>query len=260
MESVIVTYYEKPELRDPILIEGLPGVGNVGKLAADHLVDELGAVKFADIHSKYFPPQVMVSDEGIVNMVNNELYYWKANESYPDAKHDIIFLCGDHQGLTPEGQYELAGCIMDAAVELGMRRVYTLGGYGLGRMVDERRVLGATTSFDLVKEMTEFGVIFSKGEPGSGIVGASGLLLGFAQFKGLEGVCLMGETSGYFVDPKSARRVLEILTEILGIKVSFAQLEEKASQIETIANQLRDLEMAQREGQQPKQQDLNYIG
>jgi len=110
--------------------------------------------------------------------------------------------------------------------------------------------------------MTDYGVVFSRGEPGSGIVGASGLLLGLAQLNGIEGVCLMGETSGYFVDPKSARRVLEVLTAILGLEISFAQLEEKDVQIEHIANQLRDLEIAQREGQmqQGKQQDLNYIG
>jgi uncharacterized protein len=29
---------EMPVLVDPVLVEGLPGVGNVGKLAAEHLV------------------------------------------------------------------------------------------------------------------------------------------------------------------------------------------------------------------------------
>jgi len=261
MDPVVIIYKEKPELKNPVLIEGLPGVGNVGKLAADHLVDELKAVKFAEVYSRHFPPQVMVSEEGIIRLVNNELYYWKADHSKGDDRHDIVFLCGDYQGLTPEGQYELADLIFNDMMELGVSRVYTLGGYGLGRMVEEIRVLGAATTSELVKEMTDVGVIFSSGEPGSGIVGASGLLMGMAQLNDIEGVCLMGETSGYFVDPKSARSVLEILTAILDLDVSFAQLEEKAVQIESIANQLRDLEMAQREVPgQGKQQDLNYIG
>jgi proteasome assembly chaperone (PAC2) family protein len=39
MENVIINYLQKPDLKDPVLIEGLPGVGNVGKLAAEHLID-----------------------------------------------------------------------------------------------------------------------------------------------------------------------------------------------------------------------------
>jgi len=58
MDSVIMVMRERPDLRAPILIEGLPGVGNVGKLAAEHLVEQMKAVKFADIYSKHFPPQV----------------------------------------------------------------------------------------------------------------------------------------------------------------------------------------------------------
>ena len=30
----------EPDLSDPVLVEGLPGVGHVGKLAAEHLVEE----------------------------------------------------------------------------------------------------------------------------------------------------------------------------------------------------------------------------
>ena len=35
MENILVKYLEHPKLNDPIFIEGLPGIGNVGKLAAD---------------------------------------------------------------------------------------------------------------------------------------------------------------------------------------------------------------------------------
>ena len=47
MDEIIVRYLERPKLRDPIMVEGLPGVGNVGKLAAEHLVDQVKATKFA---------------------------------------------------------------------------------------------------------------------------------------------------------------------------------------------------------------------
>src|SRR5439155_1299911 len=83
-----------------------PGIGNVGKLAAEHLKDELKAVKFAEIFSKYFPPQVLVQDDGQVKLVNNEMHFVKRGHG-----KDLILLTGDYQGLTPEGQYELSDFI-----------------------------------------------------------------------------------------------------------------------------------------------------
>ena len=252
MDQIVIVFKEKPSLRDPIFIEGLPGVGNVGKLAAEHLVDQLKAVKFAEIFSKFFPPQVLVNDSGVIRLVSNEMYY----VSRPEAANDLVIMTGDYQGLTPEGQYELSDRTLQVIKELGVKRMYTLGGYGLGRMIEKPRVLGAATDQQIVEEMKLNGVTFSKGEPGSGIVGASGLLLGLGNIYGISSVCLMGETSGYFVDPKGAQAVLEVLARILGVKIDFAELEEKALQIDQITSKLREAEPES----QPKREDLGYIG
>jgi uncharacterized protein (TIGR00162 family) len=252
MDKIKTVYYEEPKLDSPILVEGLPGVGNVGKLAAEHLLDQLKATKFADVYSMYFPPQVIVNDDGTVKMVNNELYYSRGNGSRPD----LIILTGDYQGLTPEGQYDLSDHILNIAKDMGVSLMFTLGGYGIGKMVEQPRVLGAATHADLVEEMKQKGVIFSKGEPGSGIVGASGLLLGLGKIYGMKAVCLMGETSGYFVDPKGAEAVLRILAEILKVKIDFAELETKAEQIDLITSKLKEIETPA----EPKREDLGYIG
>ncbi|MEM2979035.1 MAG: proteasome assembly chaperone family protein, partial [Methanomassiliicoccales archaeon] len=212
-EYIETIFYEDPVLENPILVEGLPGVGNVGKLAAEHLLEQLGAVKFAEIYSKFFPPQVLVDDEGLIRLVGNELYYSKGNSARPD----LIILVGDYQGLTPEGQYELSDHILRIAKKYGVKKIFTLGGYGVGKMVEKPRVLGAATDKELVEEMKKYGVVFAKGEPGSGIVGASGLLLGLGKIHGIRAVCLMGETSGYFVDPKGAEVVLRVLAKVLNV-------------------------------------------
>jgi uncharacterized protein (TIGR00162 family) len=251
MESIINVRMEKPELQAPILIEGLPGVGNVGKLAADHLLDQLEGVKFAEIYSKHLPPQVVLDEDCVISLVNNELFYVK------DAGKgvDIIFLVGDHQGLTPEGQYELAANIIDIAQEMGVSRIYTLGGYGVGKMVEEVRVLGAITDISMKEDLEPHGVVFSAGEPGSGIVGASGLLLGLAQIHGIEAACLMGETSGYFVDPKGAEALCRVLASILGTEIDFSDLETKAQQIDVITSKIKEMENSQ-----GGREDLGYIG
>ena len=252
--DVEMIFEERPELKDPILVEGLPGVGNVGKLAAEHLLEQVGAKRFAVIFSKYFPPQVLVEDDGTIKLVRNEIYYFRREGG---KGPDLILLVGDYQGLTPEGQYELSASIIDMCVDMKVKRIYTLGGFGIGKMVDEPRVLGAATTIELVEEMKESGVIFSRGEPGSGIVGASGLLLGLGQNVGIEAVCLMGETSGYFIDPNAARKLLIVLSNLLDLELDLSKLEEKADQIERITTKLKDIEKMEKEG---TFEDLNYIG
>ena len=199
MEYVTIRWIgRKPKLRNPILIEGLPGIGNVGKLAVEHLIDNIKAKKFAELYCKDFPPQVFINYDGTIELVKNEFYYWKAKKK---NQRDLILLTGDYQGLSSHGQYELVERILDLAEELGVKEIFTLGGYGLGHEVDEPSVLCATTDKDLVKVMKKHGAVFRRNEPGGGIVGASGLLLGLGKLRGFRGVCFMGVTPGYLVDP-----------------------------------------------------------
>jgi len=99
-------------------------------------------------------------------------------------------------------------------------------------------------------------VEFIDGEPGAGIVGASGLLLGLGKLQGIHGGCLMGETSGYMVDPKSASIVLKSLQKLLGVKIDIKELEERAKQVDSITNQLKDIDS----NESVDKPDVNYIG
>ncbi len=254
MEKIIVKFHEKPELNDPILIEGLPGVGNVGKLAADHMVDVLGAKPLATIYSKHLPPQVLINEEGVIRLVSNKLHYYK----HPEG-NDLVILTGDYQGMNPDGQYDLSYEVLDILNEHGLKGVYTLGGYSVGKMIDTPKVLGAATTLEYVEKMKEVGVEFSKNEPGNGIVGASGIILGLSQMMGIPGVCLMGETYGYFGDPNGAKAVLEILMKILEIDIDFSSLVEKAQEVELLTKKLKELE-AVNEAKEEGTEHLGYIG
>lgn len=254
MEYTTVNYVsKKPKLNNPILIEGLPGIGNVGKLAVEHLIDETKAKKFAEVYSKDFPPQVFINADGTVKLVNNEFYYIKAKKK---NERDIVLLTGDYQGLSSQGQYELVETILDICEELNIKELFTLGGYGLGHEIENPKVLCATTDKSLVKVMKKHGAVFKKNEPGGGIVGASGLLLGMGKIRGFQGTCFMGETPGYLVDPKSAKAVLKILMKVTNLKVGLSALEKKAKEIEHIAHQLREIEGMSKE----KTEELKYIG
>ena len=114
-------------------------------------------------------------------------------------------------------------------------------------MVEHHRVLGAATTPALVESMKQFGVVFSRNDPGGGLIGR-------------EGVCLMGETSGYFVDPRSAEAVLKVLTKVLGVEIEFTDLEAKAKEIDRIAQRIHEVDQKPSETPTPPREDLGYIG
>lgn len=241
LQRVDVRYLKKPEevgLRNPVFIEGLPGIGHVGKLVADHLVNELKAEKVVEIYSHHFPPQVMVLEDGTVRMPKNEIYAWKSKGNCSD----LLILVGDFQSISNEGHFELVNAYIDVAKKFSAKKIYTLGGYGVGRLVEEPYVIGAANSIELVEELKSYGVRFEPGEPGGGIIGAAGLLLGVSMLEGIPAACLMGVTSGYMVDPKSAKAVLEVLCKMLNLEVSVEALEERAKEMEKIIAQIKEMQ------------------
>lgn len=252
MEKIIINQYKKPKLNSPVLIGGLPGIGNIGKIAADYLVEKLKMEKLADIFSQYLPPQVFLNDEGEAKLVRNSIYYKKFR-----GKSDLLILVGDFQGTTQEGQYELTHFVLELAKKWNVSTLYTLGGYSTGKIVEIPRVLGAVTEVDMVNGLQEGGVVFPKGEPGGGIVGSAGLMLGLGkELFSIDGACLMGETSGYFADPKGAKEVLKVLSKLLNIKLDLSDIEERSKQIQQITEKMQ--EDVQNKMQQ--KEDLGYFG
>ncbi|ODS36360.1 proteasome assembly chaperone family protein [Candidatus Altiarchaeales archaeon WOR_SM1_SCG] len=244
MDEVTVKIIERPELNNPVMVEGLPGIGLVGKLAADHLLDELKGKKFAELYSVFLPPQVVIQEDGTVKLVNNEFYYVRRNGT------DIVILTGDFQGITPDSQYKISESTLDVAQQFNVKTIYTLGGLGTGNIVKKPKVYGAATSKEIIKKLKEYGVIF-KG--GGGIFGASGLLLGLGQLRGIECACLMGETHGQIIDAKAAEALLEVLTKILGIEIDMKKLEEKAKMTEREMNEISKMITSQREALEREQ-------
>ena len=86
------------------------------------------------------------------------------------------------------------------------------------------------------------------------IMGASGLLLGLGKVRGIEGICLMGETSGYIVDPRSADSLLTVLSRLIGIDIDHTTLQQRAEDMEQIIANIREAEEAR------GREELNYIG
>jgi uncharacterized protein (TIGR00162 family) len=249
MDSVVIRMVENVKLKNSVLLVGLPGIGNVGKISADFLIENLKAKKLADVFSVHLPPQVLINEEAAARLVRNELYYKKRKGG------DLIIFTGDFQGLTSQGQYEICYRVLELSKKLDVRKIITLGGYQIGKLMEIPRVFGAYTSRDMKEQVEKLGVIFSKNEPGGGIVGGAGLILGIGyELFNLPGVCLMGETSGYFTDPKSAKQVTKIVVDYLGLSADVSLFDERIKEIEEITNKM--IEVPPEE----KKEDLGYFG
>lgn len=57
-----------------ILVEGLPGIGNVGKVAADFIVDTLKAEKIINFESYSLPHYVFVNEDNLVELPSINIY------------------------------------------------------------------------------------------------------------------------------------------------------------------------------------------
>lgn len=242
-----IRYETRPVIRRPIVIEGLPGVGNVGKLAADLIAKKLNATRFAEIASSDLPPQVIVDDECMVRNLRNEL--WIADIGDRDA----VFILGDAQATTPSGQHDLSEFTLRKLLPYDPSMIITLGGYGVGNLPAEPRVLGTVTDASLKERFESAGVGFYPEEPQGGIVGAAAMFLAFGRDYGIPSACIMGETSGYIIDYRSARYVIHCLCAILGVDVDTSDYDESATAIESASG------IPQEEEIPAPTEDLSYI-
>ncbi|HJY14904.1 MAG TPA: proteasome assembly chaperone family protein [Nitrososphaeraceae archaeon] len=230
--NVVFSQEAVPNLRSVFLICGFPGSGFVGKLAVDHLIQELKAKHLADIYSTSFPPQILIRTDGTADLIKNSIFYFE--DTGPDPI-SLLLLTGDSQPANSDSEYLLAEEILDLAARFNPRQVFTLAAYITGVFIDKPRIFGTATDVDIVKTFQEKGVLAM--DSGS-ITGMNGIVIGIAKMRGLKGVCLLGETSGYVVDAKSSKSLLETLLSMIGLKVDMKNLEKRAKDTETLIQTL----------------------
>lgn len=234
MKETYIKEFVDIQHNNPILIEGLPGLGLVGKIALRYLIKQLKAKKIAYLYSPHFPYFVLVNKKGNVRLLRGVFYYYQNPKG-----NDIILFTGDSQSQTIEGQYEIADRMLDFAEKHNVKTIATIGGYRM-EPKEKPRVFIAATSQDILKKALQAGATLSTS--GSPIVGTAGLILGMARFKKIEALCLLGETRGYLPDPLAAKSVLEVLKSAFNFDLDLTGLNEEIARAETMVSQLQKIE------------------
>jgi uncharacterized protein (TIGR00162 family) len=217
-----IEIYEKPKLNNPVLIEGLPGIGFVANIAALHLIRELKAQRFVEIHSSAFQDLAVTTENGGARSPTNELYYHKRQ----NGGRDMIVWYGNTQALTTSGQYELCGRVLDIAEELGCRYVITLGGFRQEEAKVPPQMYCAASDHETLTEALNLGAKIMVGQ----IFGIAGLTVGLARLRGFKSFSLLVDTLGTYPDANATRCVLLALNKFLNMNVDLSKLDAAAEE------------------------------
>ena len=235
MKETYIKELKGVEPRNPILIEGLPGLGLVGKIAIRYLIKKLKAKKFAHLYSPHFPYFVLVNQKGNVRLLRGTFYLWENK----NGQNDLVLFTGDSQSQTIEGQYEIADRMLDFSQKYNIKTIVTIGGYRM-ETKEKPNVFAAAIDQELLDKALKAGAALSNS--GSPIVGTAGLILGLARFKKISALCLLGETRGYLPDPLAARSVLEVLKSTFDFELDLNGLNEEIAKAETMVTRLQEIE------------------
>lgn len=209
----------------------------MGKLAAEHLIDVFKAKKFREYDSSTFPSQANVGDDGVIRPIRGEFYHCETGQG-----RDLLIFTADAQPATSRGEYELSEIVLRQGKKYGARLVISLAAYITGNFSEEQRVFGASNSQKRAEMLSQHGVRLMKD---GAITGMNGLLMGMASLHAMDGVCLLGETSGYMVDPIASKAVLERLASILKLEVDVSTLNKRAEEAKELIGEIQRMAAAE---------------
>lgn len=214
----------KAKLKNPVLIEGLPGMGNVGKIAVDFLIDTLKAKKIFEITSYQMPHCVFVNENNLVELPEIEVYYKNI------GGRTLLFLAGDIQPLNEQSCYEFCHALLDTIKQNKINEIITLGGIGLPKIPKTPKVYCTGNSKKVIQRYEKSKMVNTQihGVVGP-IIGVSGLLTGMAQKWDIPAVSLLAETFGHpnYLGVTGAKQILKILNKRFNIKVNINSLDEQ---------------------------------
>jgi len=220
--------FSDPKLKNPILIEGLPGMGNVGKIVIDYIIENLDAKKICEIHSDKFPNSVFVNEKNLIELPKIQLYYKNIkNNSY-------ILLSGDIQPIEENSCYEFCETILDIFQKYKGKEIITIGGIGLPEPPQKPKVFTTANNKSIIKKYKNkdinsklYGIV-------GPIIGVSGLLLGLSNERNIPAISFLAETFGHpsYLGIKGAREILQSLNQNLNLNLDLKNLDKEIKEIE----------------------------
>lgn len=210
---------DEVSLGEPTLVEGFPGVGLVGKIATDHMIEAHEMVHYANVHCDGLPRVAVYRDDNRALTTPVRLYV--------DVEQDLVALRSDVP-VHPNAATEVAGCLDGWFEDTGTFPVFLSG---LGREKDEEppALYGVATGHG--------GDALDRAEvedpPEAGLVsGPTGAMLAESLERDRDAVGLVVESDPQFPDPEAARILIRKgIDPIAGTETPIDGLVDQAQEI-----------------------------
>jgi len=214
-------------LDSPTLVEGLPGVGLVGKIAADHLIDAYDMDYYAAVHCDGLPEIAVYADDDPEVRPPVRLY--------ADEDRNLLVLQSDAP-ISPSGATDFAGCIVGWFEENDVTPIYLSGRPAEKDGVPEVYGVSTGDGAAMLKEAS----VDPPSENGA-ITGPTGALVHESQRVGLTSIGLIVEADQQFPDPEAARALLQTaISPLADFEVDTEALVEQAEEIGQAKAQLAE--------------------
>ena len=198
--------------KSPTIVHGFPGLGLVGTIATEFLLDHLDVEQIGKITVDEIPAMVAIHEQKMVDPFG--IFYNK--------KYNLVIL---HAVAPIQGfEWKLADFVVDVANKLQAKEIVSLEGVA-GNDPNEFKTFYYT---NMKKPATKFGGIEPMKE--GIIMGVTGAIL--LKGDGMPLTCLFSETHSNLPDSKAAAKIVEGLDKYLGLKVDYAPLLKQAENFE----------------------------
>ncbi len=238
--SKIVIEDPSVEIREgSTLILGFAGIGLIGPIIANQLIDQIPDIKeIGFLVSDYLPP-ISVFYQGILKHPFRLLY---------TPKHNIIVGICEVPFQTPSAYNDLSKTICNWALsdDVGAKEIVIFQGIPQRGLIDDYPVYYAAEA-DMMKRLEGYGL--TKVEKGI-IVGPEATVLNEALTNRLKAYALFTPVLE-IPTPEGAAAIIEFLNQIYGLKIETSKLMEEGKEIKA-----KMLELAEKAQQYQRQQQL----
>ena len=196
-----------------VILEAVPGVGNVGKLVVDALVEKHPSRTIGWILHPDFPPHATLSKEGLLAPPRLDIN----SVILPNGK-TVITIGGDLQPMTANGQFEVANSILELAKKYNTPQLLVLAGLASG--AEDRNIHVICADSKIKKSLERNDIVVSNKQPTSGMIGIAGLLISLSPLHDVPAIGLIAETIGASADVLAADRLASWIEEGLELPVN----------------------------------------
>lgn len=238
----LCTQGPEPDLEEPTLVEGFPGVGLVGKIATDHLIDQLEMRYYASVDCEGLP-RIGVYRSG-------DRTARPPVRLYVSDEHDLLALQSDVP-IVAAAVNNVADCVTQWVVDHDATPLYLSG---LPAERETKPDLYGIATGSVGETLATHGI---SPPPEDGVItGPTGALINRAAHREHDSYGIVVECSPQFPDPEAASVLLEeAVAPIADISIDTDELLERDAEIkeqrEQFAQQMRAIAQEESSQAQP---------